>query len=234
MRAILGFLVAVALGGQTPTPPSAVSGRGDLTRCAVSPFRGAATPEGADATMTVVSDGMACAITSYGLPESRQNPATAVKLTQPPAHGRIAPVAPRVVYTPATGYVGPDEFAYEATAANAAGTPVTLRVRVKVDVRNEMFARAIEAGAVRVGRDVPPPQKIKDVRPIYPLDAAKASVQGLVLIEATIEADGSVGNTIVRRSIPMLDAAAIEAVRQWEFTPTLLNGRPVPIVMTVS
>src|SRR5206468_12531438 len=64
--------------------------------------------------------------------------------------------------------------------------------------------------------------------------AIRAGVQGIVLIEATIEADGKVGNMIVRRSIPLLDAAAIEAVKQWEYTPTVFNGKAVPIVMTVS
>jgi protein TonB len=56
----------------------------------------------------------------------------------------------------------------------------------------------------------------------------------MVIIEATIGGDGKVIDAKVLRSVPMLDEAALDAVRQWEFTPTLLNGAPVPIVMTVT
>ena len=56
----------------------------------------------------------------------------------------------------------------------------------------------------------------------------------MVVIEATIGVNGRVRDAVVRRSIPLLDAAALDAVRQWEFTPTLINGAAVPVVMTVS
>jgi hypothetical protein len=46
--------------------------------------------------------------------------------------------------------------------------------------------------------------------------------------------DGKVADAKVLRSIPLLDSAALDAVRQWEFTPTLLNGVPVPVIMTVT
>jgi protein TonB len=49
-----------------------------------------------------------------------------------------------------------------------------------------------------------------------------------------IAEDGSVRDVRVLRSVPLLDSAAMEAVRQWRFSPTLLNGQPVPVVMTVS
>lgn len=64
--------------------------------------------------------------------------------------------------------------------------------------------------------------------------AQAARIQGLVIIEATIGADGRVINARLLRSLPMLDHAALDAVRQWEFTPTLLNGVPVPVIMTVT
>ena len=87
---------------------------------------------------------------------------------------------------------------------------------------------------VRVGGAISPPVKTRDVSPVYPSIAQSARVQGVVIIEATIGADGRVQNTRVLRSIPLLDNAALEAVRQWEFTPTLLNGSPVPVIMTVT
>ena len=58
--------------------------------------------------------------------------------------------------------------------------------------------------------------------------------QGVVILEATIGADGKVKDVRVLRSIPLLDQAAIDAVRQWEYTPTLLNNVPVPVIMTVT
>ena len=87
---------------------------------------------------------------------------------------------------------------------------------------------------VRVGGDIRPPNKIKDVKPVYPTIAQTARVEGFVIVEATIGPAGTVLETRVLRSIPLLDAAALAAVRQWEFTPTLLNGSPVAVVMTVT
>ena len=89
-------------------------------------------------------------------------------------------------------------------------------------------------GTVRVGGGIQPPVKVKDVRPVYPQDARDAGVQGVVVIDIRIEPDGRVGSAKVLRSVPMLDQAALDAVRQWEFTPTLLNGVPVPVMMTVT
>ena len=87
---------------------------------------------------------------------------------------------------------------------------------------------------VRVGGSIKVPTKIKDVRPVYPPDAQAAGIGGVVIIEAVIDAAGKVGAANVLRSIPALDQAAVDAVRQWEFTPTLLNGAPVPVIMTVT
>jgi periplasmic protein TonB len=85
-----------------------------------------------------------------------------------------------------------------------------------------------------VGGDVRPPTKIKDVKPVYPTIAQAVHMEGVVIIETTIGPTGKVLDAKLLRSIPLLDAAALEAVRQWEFTPTLLNGSPVPVVMTVT
>jgi len=93
---------------------------------------------------------------------------------------------------------------------------------------------AVPANAVRIGGGIQPPTKTKNVSPVYPPDALAAKVAGVVIIEAVIGEDGKVRDTRVLRSIPMLDAAATEAVRQWEFTPTLLNGTAVPVVMTAT
>ena len=87
---------------------------------------------------------------------------------------------------------------------------------------------------IRVGGNIKAPQKKKHVNPVYPPIAQSARVQGVVIIEATIGPDGRVRDAKVLRSIPLLDQAALDAVKQWEFTPTLLNGVPVPVIMTVT
>jgi protein TonB len=59
-------------------------------------------------------------------------------------------------------------------------------------------------------------------------------VQGIVIVQATIGVDGAVVDATVLRSVPLLDQAAVDAVRQWRYTPTSLNGKPVAVVMTVT
>jgi protein TonB len=86
----------------------------------------------------------------------------------------------------------------------------------------------------RVGGAVRAPQKIRHVAPTYPALALAAKVSGTVILEALIAEDGSVREVKVARSVGLLDASAIEAVRQWRFTPTLLNGVPVQVIMSVT
>ena len=87
---------------------------------------------------------------------------------------------------------------------------------------------------VRVGGDIREPRKVVDAPPVYPPVATRAHIEGVVIIEATIDPKGHVVNATVLRGVPMLDDAALEAVRKWVYTPTLLNGVPTPIVMTVT
>lgn len=87
---------------------------------------------------------------------------------------------------------------------------------------------------VRVGGNIPVPTKVKDVKPVYPAEAQAARVQGVVIIEALIGVDGKVQNARVLRSIPLLNDAALDAVSQWAFTPTVVNGVPMPVIMTVT
>ena len=89
-----------------------------------------------------------------------------------------------------------------------------------------------EAASLRVGGPVASPRKIFDVPPILPEQARQAGIRGVVILEITIGTDGTVIDARVLRSIPLLDSAALECARQWRYEPVLLNGRPVPIVMT--
>ena len=87
---------------------------------------------------------------------------------------------------------------------------------------------------IRPGGKIRPPAKVVHVAPQYPASARAARVEGVVILEATIDRSGNVTSAEVLRSIPLLDQAALDAVRQWKFTPTLLNGVAVPVVMTVT
>ena len=122
-----------------------------------------------------------------------------------------------------------EKAAADATAAKAKADAAAAQEKAEAEAREKA-----KAAAVRVGGKVRPPTKIKDVTPVYPAAAKSAKVAGVVIIEATIGANGKVIATKVLRSVPMLDEAALDAVRQWEYKPTLLNGVPVPVVMTVT
>jgi len=81
---------------------------------------------------------------------------------------------------------------------------------------------------VRVGGEVRPPRKLHHVAPLYPAAARLARIEGDVVLEALIDLQGNVVNLAVVRSVPLLDQAALEAVRQWRYEPTRLNGVAVP------
>lgn len=87
---------------------------------------------------------------------------------------------------------------------------------------------------VRPGGSISRPERIHYVAPEYPALARAARREGTVILEAVLDTDGNVREARVLRSVPLLDDAALEAVRQWRFTPTLLNGEPVPVVLTVT
>jgi protein TonB len=86
----------------------------------------------------------------------------------------------------------------------------------------------------QIGGSIRPPSKIVDAAPQYPALARASRVQGMVILQATIDSRGNVESAAVLRSIPLLDQAALDAVRQWKFTPTLLNGVAIPVTMTVT
>ena len=88
-------------------------------------------------------------------------------------------------------------------------------------------------GPYRLGHGIEPPRKIKHVAPIYPAGALALRALGTVVIEAVVGTDGKVHDTKIVQSIASLDQAALDAVRQWEFAPSTLNGFPVAVIVTV-
>lgn len=91
----------------------------------------------------------------------------------------------------------------------------------------------LASGPLRLVAGMDPPRKIKDVKPVYPLGGLSDRARGTVIIECTVGVDGKVHNPKVINSVPQLDQAAIDAVMQWEFVPSRLNGVPVAVLVTI-
>jgi protein TonB len=87
---------------------------------------------------------------------------------------------------------------------------------------------------VRVGGEVKEPTKLRNVNPAYPDVAVAGRIEGTVVLEATIAPNGKVAEVRVVRSLPLLEKAAIDAVKQWVYSPTLIDGVPVTAIMTVT
>src|SRR5262245_47250947 len=90
------------------------------------------------------------------------------------------------------------------------------------------------AAPVRIGGNISTPALVKRVEPTYPDVAIMAKVGGMVILEAVVDANGSVESVKVLRSVKFLDNAAIEAVKQWKYSPLILNGVPTSFVLTVT
>jgi len=87
---------------------------------------------------------------------------------------------------------------------------------------------------VRVGGNIKEPKLLKKVDPVYPEEAKANGVQGIVIIEAVIAKDGSVGSAKVLRPVPLLDVAALDAVKQWKYEVTYVDNDPVEVIMVVT
>src|SRR5262249_6750777 len=87
---------------------------------------------------------------------------------------------------------------------------------------------------IRVGGgDLQAPALLYRAEPVYPDLAVRSRVEGVVILEATVDREGRIEEVRVLRSLPLLDRAALDAVRQWRYSPLLLNGKPERFVLTV-
>jgi periplasmic protein TonB len=93
---------------------------------------------------------------------------------------------------------------------------------------------AVPQKPVRPGGDIREPVKVKHVPPVYPQIAINARISGRVVIDAVIGTDGVVRDARVLSGVPLLNQAALDAVKQWRYTPTMLNNVPVQVIMTVT
>jgi protein TonB len=87
---------------------------------------------------------------------------------------------------------------------------------------------------VRAIGEIRVPRLVKQVEPSYPEIARQARVEGIVILEAATDMYGRVQTVKVLRSIPLLDQAAMDAVRQWVYEPMIINGRPRGVIFTVT
>ncbi|MBC7361433.1 MAG: energy transducer TonB [Candidatus Aminicenantes bacterium] len=87
---------------------------------------------------------------------------------------------------------------------------------------------------IRAMGDIKPPRLIKRVDPVYPEEARKKGIEGVVILEVQTDKFGRVARIKVLKSVPELDQAAIEAVKQWVYEPVIVNGKPKGIIFTVT
>jgi periplasmic protein TonB len=94
--------------------------------------------------------------------------------------------------------------------------------------------KPVKRDPIRVGGNVQESKLIRRVEPAYPELAKRARVQGKVVLVVTVDEEGNVSNITINDGHPLLNDAAKAAVAQWKYSPTLLNGEPVPVIATVT
>jgi TonB family protein len=129
------------------------------------------------------------------------------------------------------------QWKYEPMRIDGKPRKVVFTVTVRFALKEGDSSKTLEKfaeGAVKVEGETQPPKLIREVMPVYPEAARQAQVHGVVILGVKADVYGRVADTIVLRSIPLLDQAAIDAVKQWVYEPFLKDGQPVPVVFTVT
>jgi periplasmic protein TonB len=137
----------------------------------------------------------------------------------------VSPLPLAQPVAPARIELRPDDVAAPAPPPAPAVTPT---VETRAEAPSTPQTRAPDRGPVE------PPQRIGRVAAKYPKVAQMANVEGTVVISAVIDTEGKVTAPRIVHSIPLLDQAALEAVRQWQFKPAMRDGRAVPVSVTLS
>jgi periplasmic protein TonB len=91
----------------------------------------------------------------------------------------------------------------------------------------------MRTGPLRTGGEVKSPALLQRVEPVYPPMALAGNIEGVVILEAIVDENGVVQELKVLRAQPIFERAAIAAVRQWRYSPLLLNGKPERFILTV-
>lgn len=161
----------------------------------------------------------------------------AAQVGQPPPGPSEAQLLERAAAEPERS--GPQialaRFYYQARRQANAEQAITVAIeRVRAELAKQTATRATAPALPRVGIDVPEPGKTRDAAPKYPEAALKAGVLGIVVVDAVIDKQGRVRNPKVVRSVPRLDKVAVDAVRQWQFVPTVRDGRVIDVSVLFS
>jgi protein TonB len=166
-------------------------------------------------------------------PAARPRVSTVTPSPRPPDDTSAAPTTAPPSIVPETGPPGavPDTGAIPSIGSDPTGTGLLPGVNTIV-VRPPEPPR--QSGPVRVA-DLPvSPRKLVDVRPVYPDIARSARVEGTIIMEAVLDTNGRVTLLRVLKSVPLLEQAAVDAVRQWRYTPSSYGGHAVSVLMTIT
>jgi protein TonB len=93
---------------------------------------------------------------------------------------------------------------------------------------------AVATGPPRVGGEIREPRRIHYVAPGYPEIARQGRIGALVILDCVLDPQGRIASVQVLRGHPLFDGAAVDAVRQWRYEPTRLNGVPIAVQLTVT
>ena len=140
----------------------------------------------------------------------------------------------------AINWIDPDEPVAQIRQVASTGRPTVQHWhRLGVEAKQVPVAARPDTTSPQIRNDQPKstdsvyvevlPEPVTKVPPIYPDLAREAGVEGTVMVQALVLKDGTVGDTKIGKSIPMLDAAAAAAVRQWRFKPAMTKGLPVTV-----
>jgi TonB family protein len=110
----------------------------------------------------------------------------------------------------------------------------TKKAKAEQGSANGMMSSPSPPQRIKMSGEVVQRQRLRDVQPVYPELAKQAQVQGIVQLNIVINKQGRVVDIKVISGHPLLISAALEAVKQWEYNPTLLNGQPVEVATEVS
>jgi protein TonB len=130
--------------------------------------------------------------------------------------------------------IGPEPVDPDAAGGEPPGVPGGSAGGTTGDMIRRLPTPPARIEPIRVGGEITEPKKLKHVNPVYPDIAVRANIHGTVVLECTVNPQGRVLTVKIVRGIPMLNAAAVAAVTQWVYTPTLRDGEPVPVILTVT
>lgn len=132
------------------------------------------------------------------------------------------------------------QWVYEPLIIDGKPREAVFTTQVRFKLRRDKVEKAgvpedVEEGVLKIGDGVEVPKLIKKVEPVYPVEARKAFVQGVVVLEVTIDIEGNVEKVEVWRSeSSLLNQAAIDAVKQWKYEPKMSKGKPVRLAFNVT